>query len=98
MRLRLDRGGQYPHRGRAMGEIADDRRGCRGGLGALERYRVALKRLIELRSSPEKRGIRADFDVPLLMRPIERRVEFRLQIVSKRHRSRRCCLKFASCG
>ena len=33
MRLRLDRGGQYPGRGRAMGEAAHDRRSGRGGVG-----------------------------------------------------------------
>ena len=33
MRLRLHRGGQYPGRGRAMGEAAADRRGCRRGVG-----------------------------------------------------------------
>ena len=33
MRLRLDRGGQCAHRGRAMGETADDRRGGRRGVG-----------------------------------------------------------------
>ena len=33
MRLCLDRGGQYPGRGRAMGEAADDRRDGRGGVG-----------------------------------------------------------------
>ena len=37
MRLRLDRGGQYADRGRAMGEAADDRRGGRRGVGR-ERY------------------------------------------------------------
>ena len=33
MRLRLDRGGQHAHRGRAMGEAAADRRGGRRGVG-----------------------------------------------------------------
>ena len=33
MRLRLDRGGQYPGRGRAMGEARADRRGRRRGVG-----------------------------------------------------------------
>ena len=33
MRLRLDRGGQYPGRGRAMGEAEDDRGISRGSLG-----------------------------------------------------------------
>ena len=33
MRLRLDRGRQYPRRGRTMGEAAHDRRGRRGRLG-----------------------------------------------------------------
>ena len=37
MRLRLDRGGQHPRRGGAMGEAAHDRRGRRRGLG---RYRA----------------------------------------------------------
>ena len=35
MRLCLDRGGQHADRGRAMGEAADDRRGGRGGVGAV---------------------------------------------------------------
>ena len=33
MRLCLDRGRQYPRRGRAMGEAAHDRRACRRGVG-----------------------------------------------------------------
>ncbi len=37
MRLRLDRGGQHAHRGRAMGEAADDRRGGGRGVGAVMR-------------------------------------------------------------
>ena len=36
MRLRLDRGRQYPRRGRAMGETCDDRRGRRRGVGVAE--------------------------------------------------------------
>ena len=35
MRLRLDRGRQYPGRGRAMGEAADDRGDRRGGVGLM---------------------------------------------------------------
>ena len=35
MRLRLDRGGQHAHRGRAMGEAAADRRGRGRGVGAV---------------------------------------------------------------
>ena len=35
MRLRLDRGGQYPGRGRAMGEAQDDRGAGRRGLGQI---------------------------------------------------------------
>ena len=42
MRLRLDRGGQRAHRGRAMGETADDRRGGRRGVGALSRTAASL--------------------------------------------------------
>ena len=37
-----------------MGEIADDRRGGRGGLGPIERYRFVLKRLIERGGLPYK--------------------------------------------
>ena len=33
VRLRLDRGGQHPYRGAAMGEAADDRRDLQGSLG-----------------------------------------------------------------
>ena len=33
MRLRLDRGGQHPRRGRAVGEVPDDRGDCRRGVG-----------------------------------------------------------------
>ena len=41
MRLRLDRGRQYPRRGRAVGEAADDRGIGRGGLGQSRRDRMA---------------------------------------------------------
>ncbi len=44
MRLRLDRGGQHADRGRAMGEIADDRRGGRRGVGAEAYPAAALRR------------------------------------------------------
>ena len=37
MRLRLDRGGQHAHRGRAMGEAPVDRRGGGRGVGAVTR-------------------------------------------------------------
>ena len=37
MRLRLDRGRQYPHRGAAVGEAADDRRTVRRSMGSLSR-------------------------------------------------------------
>ena len=42
MRLRLDRGRQYPRRGRTMGEAPHDRRGRAGGVGPIGAVRMTI--------------------------------------------------------
>ena len=55
VRLRLDRGGQHAHRGRAMGEAAPDRRGRRRGVGAVASCRAS--RAAASTSSPSSAGL-----------------------------------------
>ena len=57
MRLRLDRGRQYPGRGRAMGEAAADRRARRRGVGTEDPTRSRPKQAL---ARPDTRAVQRD--------------------------------------